>query len=575
MMKPTTVADKANRQCWECLKRRLVCDFTLPHCKKCLKNGRQCSGYDEKKPLQWVEPGQVLSRRRRKAPSKEQGSDMRVPRPRKCSDKESSSDDSTEDTTSAKTSKDVMKEFSERFTPWKDDDIDEVMALADRITIKMVVSEKRHEEAQKMLRKVEGPEKALRALERMLKWVEQEDIPTYNLRSDASEVVQAVHYLNTRMYPQGLVSTKLAPNPHIIMFPMAALHVLPPSVHHIVVVLSLNHFVNSLPAAAGKRIVVGNWDKIYQHRGAALRELTHSISKPKTRCGDATITSVVMFLAAELGSHAQSDWRTHALGLIKLFEMRGGMMNVYRHSLHMRPSIVIFAFILVFANCTGPAANQVFTTPSLSTFLADISELYEELFPHVLCPPTLYQEFVRINYLRYEASQALINYSDMTDLTLQAHEILARIDAFEPRDWAQPGDNYDTWLTIGSTYKHTVAVYALTSLTSLTVLPSPSFSPTMRTSLSSHGALLLHHLKIAFESPVLRRFLALCISVAGVEAIYRGEGDRRWIEEALTELSSFTGGIAPLKAHAALRRYWQREEFGWEECFMKPYGFML
>jgi hypothetical protein len=29
--------DKATRQCWECLKRRLVCDHTLPHCKKCQK----------------------------------------------------------------------------------------------------------------------------------------------------------------------------------------------------------------------------------------------------------------------------------------------------------------------------------------------------------------------------------------------------------------------------------------------------------------------------------------------------------------------------------------------------------
>ena len=57
---------KANRQCWECLKRRLVCDHTLPHCKKCVKNGKECPGYDEQKPLQWIEPGKVTSRRRKK-----------------------------------------------------------------------------------------------------------------------------------------------------------------------------------------------------------------------------------------------------------------------------------------------------------------------------------------------------------------------------------------------------------------------------------------------------------------------------------------------------------------------------
>jgi|SRR5690242_616082 len=57
---------KAIRQCWECLKRRLVCDHTLPHCKKCTKAGKECPGYDEQKPLQWVEPGKVTSRRRKK-----------------------------------------------------------------------------------------------------------------------------------------------------------------------------------------------------------------------------------------------------------------------------------------------------------------------------------------------------------------------------------------------------------------------------------------------------------------------------------------------------------------------------
>lgn len=66
-MKPAESGEKkATRQCWECLKRRLVCDHTLPHCKKCIKAGKDCPGYDEQKPLQWVEPGKVTSRRRKK-----------------------------------------------------------------------------------------------------------------------------------------------------------------------------------------------------------------------------------------------------------------------------------------------------------------------------------------------------------------------------------------------------------------------------------------------------------------------------------------------------------------------------
>lgn len=40
------------KQCWECMKRRLVCDFTRPSCKKCSKRGIECPGYG-RKPLKW------------------------------------------------------------------------------------------------------------------------------------------------------------------------------------------------------------------------------------------------------------------------------------------------------------------------------------------------------------------------------------------------------------------------------------------------------------------------------------------------------------------------------------------
>ncbi|PCG96518.1 Protein of unknown function DUF3468 [Penicillium occitanis (nom. inval.)] len=59
--------DGRKRHCWECLRRRLVCDFTLPACKRCLKSGIDCPGYDEKEPnrLKWLAPGKVKSRTRK------------------------------------------------------------------------------------------------------------------------------------------------------------------------------------------------------------------------------------------------------------------------------------------------------------------------------------------------------------------------------------------------------------------------------------------------------------------------------------------------------------------------------
>lgn len=67
-----TKSTSQRRQCWECARRRLVCDNTRPSCTKCTKSGVECPGYGKSKPLKWLEPGQVLSQRgRRRTPENE------------------------------------------------------------------------------------------------------------------------------------------------------------------------------------------------------------------------------------------------------------------------------------------------------------------------------------------------------------------------------------------------------------------------------------------------------------------------------------------------------------------------
>lgn len=48
--------------CWECRRRRLVCDFVRPRCRKCESRGVACPGYGGKKPLRWLPPQQVNSK---------------------------------------------------------------------------------------------------------------------------------------------------------------------------------------------------------------------------------------------------------------------------------------------------------------------------------------------------------------------------------------------------------------------------------------------------------------------------------------------------------------------------------
>ncbi|PKS12978.1 hypothetical protein jhhlp_000319 [Lomentospora prolificans] len=56
-------------QCWECQRRRLVCDSARPICNKCKTSGITCPGYDDKKPLTWLAPGRVVARNRQRKPN--------------------------------------------------------------------------------------------------------------------------------------------------------------------------------------------------------------------------------------------------------------------------------------------------------------------------------------------------------------------------------------------------------------------------------------------------------------------------------------------------------------------------
>ncbi|RYP56178.1 hypothetical protein DL769_009962 [Monosporascus sp. CRB-8-3] len=51
--------DAKTKHCWECRRRRLVCDFARPKCRKCRVRGVECPGYGSKKPLKWLQPRQA------------------------------------------------------------------------------------------------------------------------------------------------------------------------------------------------------------------------------------------------------------------------------------------------------------------------------------------------------------------------------------------------------------------------------------------------------------------------------------------------------------------------------------
>lgn len=187
-MKQEAGVPKASRQCWECLKRRLVCDYTLPHCKKCAKNGKTCPGYDEQKPLQWVEPGKVTSRKRRKAPSLKYQTKMVEAKPEKNSTKIEDPDGDAVISLAK-----MAEKYRQAFIDYQGSEArDHAFIRNHRDRIEHVINEAIHEENTEIFGNFERD--PIKGLERMLHYMDLEDLPRYNLQSESCEVVQAVQY---------------------------------------------------------------------------------------------------------------------------------------------------------------------------------------------------------------------------------------------------------------------------------------------------------------------------------------------------------------------------------------------
>lgn len=69
---PPSDGGAEQRSCWECSRRRLVCDEDRPTCRKCRDAGIVCPGYSGAKPLRWLAPGRVTARIRKK-PNRRKG----------------------------------------------------------------------------------------------------------------------------------------------------------------------------------------------------------------------------------------------------------------------------------------------------------------------------------------------------------------------------------------------------------------------------------------------------------------------------------------------------------------------
>jgi hypothetical protein len=187
---------------------------------------------------------------------------------------------------------------------------------------------------------------------------------------------------------------------------------------------------------------------------------------------------------------------------------------------------------------------------------------------HQLLPAPLFAEIIKINHLRTLAVQ--LKGLDL-DAVHSAFCILQRVYAFASEQWASTKPlSRDDWILIGAIHQAAVAIYCISSLQSVSILP---FNPSLRAQCAAHGQRLHTLLTSALSSPSVKLFMLWPLIMLGMEAVHSGPALRSFVLNHLPELSRDIGTYVPLTAKVVLERFWASGETRWDACFDRPYAF--
>ncbi|KAK2043137.1 hypothetical protein LZ31DRAFT_524889 [Colletotrichum somersetense] len=497
---PSSSSEAPERhRCWECLRRRLVCDATKPICNKCRVAGIVCPGYDDKKPLTWLAPGRVTCRTRRKPRNAEKESDTGKP-----------------------------------------------------------IRPKQKTLAKGMGRVLSEEEKVmLNGIECMFH---------SDLRTDVCDVYDAVQYYNLVFYPYTKAGHAGDTNVYVDQIPLKIVKYLPTAIAHNLVSIVYQHRMRvqmewkfDCPSAKHAQA------RLHHHRGISIRALNEDIANEKTQSSDAVLTGVILLLESEIVSCISPNWRHHASGLLAMLACRGGVTGWNKSSKHLSGILLAFLISMIAANTTSPPFDQVVICPH-EELMVLVEELYPlGLHPYAPFPMPLFMETIRINHLRLQTSTGLIS-KEAARVT--ANEIINRIEGFDPETCNGFYEEKEHNDIINPMFQSAVAIFCISSLQSLGILPATHRLTVVRT---AHSNRLYSLLEKVVKNEILKKSVQWPLVVAGVEAAVRVD-KRRLIGDMFVDQGKDMGSPLSLHAKKIMRRFWDGDDTKWDACFDQPYA---
>ncbi|KAI0486979.1 fungal-specific transcription factor domain-containing protein [Xylaria cf. heliscus] len=561
----TTDAEPVRRHCWECLRRRLVCDSTRPVCNRCRTNKIVCPGYGEQQPLRWVKPGRVTARNRRRTKAETAAQQGTTRASKKVSD-ETGGDG---DVVNAET---AVSQTTP--TSWDSSDDGELQSKFSAMSLFSIMQPK------------------------LVDSIMRHDIACENFAG-----LQASYDYNIEIYERSSPLPLLIGDSRIKL-PMAAVaRYLPTPIRGLFILFAIAHQLHKLPRDAEENIYLQARSAIAFWSCQVIRSLNQDIAEESTRVTDGTMTGVLMLMMADQQVQPSTRWRFHYNGLMKMVRLRGGIKRIWDESPHMQSVILTWVLGEVFANTTSPSHDQLteLTHPKNLEFLQEAWSRIPEVYIGSICPPSLFATIIRINHLRALAARGIAtSYSSTTTITTtttspstssspspssaseddlpvytDAQTLLDRLLDFSPPLYASANSTPTTqanWLLVARIYQSSAVLFCILSLQHVLLLPESLELSRLR---STHYDRLLLDLREGFRHVNFKNCFFWPLVVAAAAAARGSAFERAFLADLMSDSVADMGSSMPLLARRVMVAFWDSGKSGWDDCFDQPYLFIM